>query len=535
MSIMRPTPPQKETNLAKKTHPLTLSPFHLVIFCLLLLTSACQSRLLTPPRLATETAVAQTPPTVTPEPVFLPAPTPTPGAVATTAVPPEPESANPSLTIWINETDPTNEQILQELMTEFETSAQVDVELALVPPMLLPELITTAVLSDTLPDIVFHPLIYTAGWVQRGILIPAVADEIVAGLGPETFNGNVLELLRQGRLVTAVPSDGYPQIILYRQDWFDERGLAPPDNFDAMLAAAETLFAPEDFISGFVAPTESNLITTHQVFEQMAAANGCQLIDEAGEVQLLQPACQEAIDFYFALINQFSPIGVQTDASARSAYLAGRTGMIVTSSAILPALAGLDKTAVPTCPACTTPDYLAQNSGIITQITGSGPLAKPANFGTITNLGITRQAERETAVAFARFWFNEGYGRWLAVSPEQKVPMRWGTTAQPHLFIDNWGGTPLTEGQPSLADLWGTAVTADIAADIASPTRWAIPQKQGGLLIAMYEELVLPIVLQEMLSGYFGPEQTLLEMYNRVIELIPNYAFPVETNQGSDS
>jgi hypothetical protein len=45
----------------------------------------------------------------------------------------------------------------------------------------------------------------------------------------------------------------------------------------------------------------------------------------------------------------------------------------------------------------------------------------------------------------------------------------------------------------------------------------------------VYEELIFSIVLQEMLSGYFGPEQTLIEATNRVIALIPNYQFPTAT------
>ncbi len=506
-----------------------------LLWLLMTLTTACQANLLNPPRLATETAAAQTPATATPETIFLPAPTATPGALPTQPALPQPDAANPSLTIWMNVASPANEQVLQELMADFEQTAQVDVELVLVSPLLLPDLMATAVLSDTLPDIVFHPLVYTAGWAERGILNAALANDIVTELGSETFDPNALDLLTINGQTTAVPSDGYQQIILYRQDWFAEQGLPPPDNFAAMLAAAEALFDPETFTSGFVAPTESNLITTHRVFEQMAAANGCRLIDEAGEVQLLQPACQEALDFYFAIINMYSPIGVQTDSSARNAYLAGRTGLIVTSPAILPILAGLDETAVPTCPACAAPDFLAQNSGILTHISGSGPLANPANFGTITSLGITQEAEREAAVAFARYWFNQGYANWLAVEPELKVPMRWGTAEQPRQFIEKWGDTPLQDGRPSLIDVYGTAVVTDLAANIASQNRWAIPQNQGALLTAIVEERVFPVVLQEMLSGYFGPEQTLFETYERVIELIPNYSFLIETDPETDS
>ena len=42
----------------------------------------------------------------------------------------------------------------------------------------------------------------------------------------------------------------------------------------------------------------------------------------------------------------------------------------------------------------------------------------------------------------------------------------------------------------------------------------------------LYDDYVISIVLQEMLSGYFDPATTLREGYRRTIELIPNYAFP---------
>jgi hypothetical protein len=43
----------------------------------------------------------------------------------------------------------------------------------------------------------------------------------------------------------------------------------------------------------------------------------------------------------------------------------------------------------------------------------------------------------------------------------------------------------------------------------------------------VYQELTFSVVLQEMLSGYFNVEKTIFEAYNRVVDLIPNYAFPI--------
>lgn len=413
------------------------------------------------------------------------------------------------------------------MTADFSQTYQIDVELVLVSPPLLPKLMETAVLSDAfdLPDIVLHPVEYTMGWAERGILDTAVTHEIIDEIGRDTFNPAALDLVTKDGVTAAIPSDGYPQIVIYRADWAQELGLAAPDNYEAMLTMAQTISSTVDLISGFVIPTESNLVTTHQTFEQIAIANGCQLIDEKGEVLILEPACQEALDFYYTIVHNYSPIGVQTDTSARNAYLSGRTGLIMSSPAILPRLAGLDAAAPPTCPECTTPDFLAQSSGILTQITGSGALAEPANFSEITYLGIVNGADRETAVTFARYWFNEAYANWLAIEPERKVPLRWGTADQPRQFIDAWGSQPLTADGPSLRDLYGDGVVNQLRDSVLPAGRWGLPQGQGELVTALYENLTLSVTLQEMLSGYFDTTQTLREAYAKIIDFIPNYAY----------
>lgn len=498
----------------------------LISLLFLFVAAGCQS-LTNPPRLATATAQALLPPTATPEPLILAAPA-GEGPLAGAESVPTLSGPNPSLTVWVNETSPAHEAMLNQMTADFSQTYQIDVELVLVSPALLPKLMETAVLSDVfdLPDIVLHPVEYTMGWAERGVLDTAVTNEIIDEIGRDTFNPEALDLVKQNGLAAAIPSDGYSQLVIYRTDWAQELGLAPPDTYEAMLTMADTISSTVDLISGFVIPTESNLATTHQAFEQIAIANGCQLIDEKGEVLILELACQEALDFYFDIVHNYSPIGVQTDTSARNAYLAGRTGLIMSSPAVLPRLAGLDTTAPPSCQECANAvDFLAQNSGVLTQITGSGALAQPSNLSELTYLGIVNGADRDTAVAFARYWFNEAYPNWLAVESERKVPLRWGTSDQPRQFIDAWGSQPFVADGPSLRDLYGDSVVNQLRDSVLPTDRWGLPQGQGELVTALYEDLTLSITLQEMLSGYFDTTQTLREAYAKIIDFIPNYAY----------
>ncbi|MDX1613957.1 MAG: hypothetical protein R3300_06565, partial [Candidatus Promineifilaceae bacterium] len=329
--------------------------------------------------------------------------------------------------------------------------------------------------------------------------------------------------------------EAWPQLIIYRQDWFQQQGLAPPADFASLMDAAADLFQPDTVVSGIVVPTESDLAATQQVFEQLASANGCDLVNSQGEVALLHPACLEALDFYRELINQYSPIGVQTEVSALNAFLAGRTGIIMASSAVLPQIAGLDPEFRPRCPDCTDDRFLVGNTAFESQIIGSGQFAERASFIEIKNLGITTAADTEAAAAFAQHWFETDYATWLRANPERKIPLRQGTAREPTLFSTAWISTPLTANGPTLADLYGFAEISSLQEDLLPTQRWGFAAGRGELVSALYEELTLSPLLQEMLSGYFTSSQTVVEMQRAVAGLIPGYDFPLPTPPSNDA
>lgn len=90
------------------------------------------------------------------------------------------------------------------------------------------------------------------------------------------------------------------------------------------------------------------------------------------------------------------------------------------------------------------------------------------------------------------------------------------------------GEQPLTPNGPSLKEIYGAEIVAQLRDNIASARRWGIPQGHGTLVTLLIEDLLFSVILQEMLSGYFGPDRTIVELYLRVTEMIPNYAYPVD-------
>jgi hypothetical protein len=88
----------------------------------------------------------------------------------------------------------------------------------------------------------------------------------------------------------------------------------------------------------------------------------------------------------------------------------------------------------------------------------------------------------------------------------------------------------LGDGQPSLTAIFGQETTDQLLNGITTTNRWAFQENQGRLITALYEDLTFSRILQEMLSGYFTSSQTIIEMHNAAVALIPNYAYPIEAS-----
>ena len=176
-----------------------------------------------------------------------------------------------------------------------------------------------------------------------------------------------------------MPSDGWAQLLVYRKDLFDKAGLAAPDTYDKILAAATKLNS--DGMAGIVAATGPATPSPQQTFEYFALANGCQLTDDAGRrSRSPRPQCVEAFKFYDDLITNGSVPGAQDVDTTRATYFAGKAAMMVWSSFLLDELAGLRNDALPTCPECTAdPAFLAKNSGIVTAISGPDGGSRPSS------------------------------------------------------------------------------------------------------------------------------------------------------------
>jgi multiple sugar transport system substrate-binding protein len=408
------------------------------------------------------------------------------------------------LTVWTLENLPDRVAAQEQIAAAFTEDSGVEVDLVAVDPNQFNQLLTSSAAAGDLPDVIGAlPLAGVQLLATNELVDPEVTASLVEGLGADTFSERALELTRDGDTQLAVPSDGWAQLLVYRADLFAAAGLAAPETYDDILAAAQALDTPER--AGFVAATVPNDAFTQQTFEHLALGNGCQLVDDAGEVTLDSDACVASFAFFDQLISDFSVAGAQDVDTTRAAYFAGQSAMVVWSSFILDEMAGLRADALPTCPECgADPAFLARNSGVVTAI--SGPDGdEPAQFGEVVSWAVTADAQ-DAAADFVTYMMDDGYEQWIGFSPEGKVPTRQGTADEPTRFIDAWAAMPAgVDTKAPLSDFYPAEVLDALreAPDTISP--WGIPQGQGALVGASLGELPVPQAIAAMTEGEVDP------------------------------
>lgn len=423
-----------------------------------------------------------------------------------------------SLVFWSTETEPSRAEITRNIIDQFTEETGIEVDLVLTEEDVLPSLMTSNLAAGTLPDVIFHPTEFTTTWVNQGILSPEAATSVITDLGEEHFSALGLVESGDGQY-NAVPSDGWGQLLIYRQDLFDEAGLERPTDFESIMTAAETLHDPDNDFFGIVAATDPNAVFTQQTFEHFALANGVDLTDDEGNVTLNTPEMVEALDFYSTLVGDYGPAGTQDVVSTRATYFAGQAAMIVWSPFILDEMAGLRDAAMPACPECEDdPAYLAKNSGIVPAFVGPNG-ENPAQYGQVSNMGISTSAP-ESAQTFVKYWLTDGYVDWLRTSPEGKFPMHRGDDENPTRYIEAWSDLETgVDREAPLSEFYSEEVIQTLIEGASNFARWGFTKGQGELVGGVYQELPIPLVISDILNGSFTPEEAAEEAQFLVEEI----------------
>ena len=406
-----------------------------------------------------------------------------------------------SITVWIVEDLPDRVAATQRILEDFQQSSGVRVKLVAVAEDQFNQLLLSSAAAGDLPDIVGGvPLGQVRTMSSNELIDPAVTAAVLDSLGRDTFTPSSLALTRDGDRQLAIPSEAWTQMLVYRKDLFDQAGLAAPTTYATIQAAAHALNTPDR--AGFIGSTVAGDAFTDQTFEDIALANGCELVNQVGDITFDSPPCVEALRFYGQLVRDYSLPGAQDVDTTRATYFAGKAAMTIWSTFLLDEMAGLRDDAKPSCPQCHgDPTFLAKNSGIVTAIQGPDG-SRPTVFGEITSWVITAAASAAPAQRLVEYMMNDGYRPWIAIAPEGKVPVRTGTAEDPRRYTDMWTSLPVgVDTKAPLSRYYGTSVLHAITTGPSQLSRWAIPQRQGDLLGALQGEQPVAEAVNQVSNG----------------------------------
>lgn len=419
-----------------------------------------------------------------------------------------------NITLWTTEEQPERIAVQEDIAARFEAETGISVDVIPVSENEMGERATAAFAANDLPDVIYAPLNLTVSWIDEGLIDPDAADEVVDALGANTYANGVLSLVERNGLVSAVPVDGWTQLLVYRKDLFDERGLAPPRDYASILAAAAALHDPPN-LWGFVAATDVEQVYMMQVFEHIALANGVDVVDANGNPTVNNQAMIDTIEFYKQLAD-YSPPGNLYWQQSRELYLDGKAAMIVWSPFIMDELAGLRDSAPVTFTNDPTSKELASRTDFLTRIAGPNN-RNGAGWTDVRYFNITVDADTEEAQEFVEFSMDDGYVQTLAIAPEGKFPTRYGDANDPQRFVREWSNLSVgVDRKERLSNLYSPDVIANIVEGLETGTRWGFSTGNGDVTAKLYETRSIAELVRRHIDGELTAAQAAQQMEDAV-------------------
>lgn len=417
---------------------------------------------------------------------------------------PPPDVSDPhGITVWTTDTLPDRVAKTKVMLEEFASATGVTVDLVSVPAHRFNQVLTSSAASGDLPDVIGGISLGNVRTVAAGGLINVEANaKVISNLGESTWSQRSLELTRDGAQQLSVPDSSWQQLLYYRKDLFAKAGLGAPATYGDIKGAAQKLHTPQ--MAGFVAANKGQAFT-QQSFEHIAQGNGCEMVNSKSSVTFDSPQCVGALRFYRDMLTNYSVPGIQDIDTVRAAYFAGKAAMAVWPTFMLDELAGLRSDARPNCPECMAdPAFLARNTGVVTGILGEGD--EPARFGEITSWTITKDSDIDHARQFVEYVMGDGYADWLSIAPEERLPVRAGTEANPTQFADAWRALPVGLGMKEpLSKFYASDVLSALLKGVDDVKHWGIIQGRGDLAGAALTELPVAKAVRDVTVGKVDP------------------------------
>ncbi len=140
---------------------------------------------------------------------------------------------------------------MQKLKRRFELHFGIEIEVrALSLDRLRAEILENTEQRESRYDIVTSDVCWMAEMIERGAFRPIEDLRDDDAQDVLDFHPEALSTVRRGHLLYGLPVQTTPELLVYRTDLLEARGVAPPETLDALLHAARALHDPAREISG---------------------------------------------------------------------------------------------------------------------------------------------------------------------------------------------------------------------------------------------------------------------------------------------
>jgi len=319
---------------------------------------------------------------------------------------------------------------INDIVAGFEEESGLTVDTRYIDNDSISEQISSAVASDTLPNVGLLAIQTIQRLGAEETLAPESASAVIEDIGEDDFRDGPLQFMSTGDGgYYGVPADAWVQGVWYRKSAFEEAGLDEPVTWDAILEAAETFHDPDNDTYGIGFGTQVDAYA-RQCFTQFARSNGARVLDADANVVFDSDAMVETLAYYQEL-GQYTPGSVTFD-DTRNLYGNEQEHMFLYSSYLLP-------------------DLLGDKGEEMVSDTGLAPATEKtrrSTYGQVLGHAVFDGEEAELSASedfVDHIMTDESYVDWVHTNPGGTMPVR-KSTAESDAYRDNdiisaWGET----------------------------------------------------------------------------------------------